>query len=304
MPTDQPVLFKSRRQRLAEMLIMPMVVLPIGPALRALLGQQYDTFYAFAAIMIAILTMSRLSSRWAARHDGEWVTKAERLRRLVAESAEMPRWPMALAAAAAAGLSMLGVFLAIEPLDHLGDGLGGPYYAIDAVAVISVLGGVRTLLAFRAPVPPIVVDEPPPSGHFWTQLRAALPLTYAAYGLGAVAALAVAVQVQPAMRSTAFILTFLITSQLPLMLLRPKPKRIYPVALDAHLGHQVVAGILLFGIPMGIMFSAGMALDTIGRPVEMAILIAIVLPFCAVGGAAWGILMYAVCRFSEGRRPK
>ena len=103
------------------------------------------------------------------------------------------------------------------------------------------------------------------------------------------------------MQTGAFILTFLIVSQLPL-LLRPKAQRIYPVALDANLGRQVIVGILPWDIPMGIMFSAGMALDAIGRPLEMAIKIAMILPLCLVGGAAFGLLIYVSRRFSETRR--
>jgi hypothetical protein len=122
--------------------------------------------------------------------------------------------------------------------------------------------------------------------------------------LAALAAYLIATQVQPAMQSGAFITTFLIGSQLPLMLLRPKQKRIYPIAIDAHLGNQMAVGVLLWGIPMGIMFSAGMSLDTVGRPIDMAIRIAVVLPLGVVVGAAFGILVYAVRRFSEARRFK
>jgi hypothetical protein len=122
------------------------------------------------------------------------------------------------------------------------------------------------------------------------------------YVLAAVAAYIVASQLRPTMQTLAFIVTFLITSQPPLMLLRPKAQRIYPVALDAHLGRQMAAGVLLWGIPMGIMFSAAMALDTIGRPIVMAMMIAIALPVSAAAGAALGVLMYAVCRFSETRK--
>jgi hypothetical protein len=301
MPVDQLVLFKSRRQRLVELLIMPVIALPIGPALRAFLGTRYDVYYALAATMLAFIAMGRLGNQWAARHGGEWVTKAERLRRLVAECEELSRWPMALAAGASGAMSLLGFLLIIEPLDHLGDALGGPLLTFGAVAVVAVAGSIRTLLGFRAPAPPTVVDEPQPPSHFWAQLRDTLPLTYAAYLVGAVAALAVALQVQPTMQTGAFILTFLIVSQLQL-LLRPKAQRVYPVAVDASLGRQVIVGILLWGIPMGIMFSAGMALDVIGRPFEIAIRIAMILPLCVVGGAAFGLLIYVSRRLSETRR--
>jgi hypothetical protein len=202
------------------------------------------------------------------------------------------------------GLWMLGMFLVFEPLDHLGETLGGPFYTFGTVAAVSTLGALATLRASRSAAASTIVDEPPPSGHLWTQLRAVLPLTYAAYGLAALAAYLIATQVQPAMQSGAFITTFLIGSQLPLMLLRPKQKRIYPIAIDAHLGNQMAVGVLLWGIPMGIMFSAGMSLDTVGRPIDMAIRIAVVLPLGVVVGAAFGILVYAVRRFSEARRFK
>jgi hypothetical protein len=47
-----------------------------------------------------------------------------------------------------------------------------------------------------------------------------------------------------------------------------------------------------------------MSLDTVGRPIDMAIRIAVVLPLGVVVGAAFGILVYAVRRFSEARRFK
>jgi hypothetical protein len=155
---------------------------------------------------------------------------------------------------------------------------------------------------FRTPIPPTVVDEPQPPSHFRTQLRAALPMTYAAYLLAAIAAFAVALQVQPTMQSAAFIFTFLIVSQLPLLLLRPKAQRIFPIALDAQLGRQLVAGILLWGIPMGIMFGAAMALNSLGHPPEIAIKSAVALPLGAVGGAAVGLLMYVSRRLSDASK--
>lgn len=299
MPTDQLVLFKSRRQRLTEQIVMSIAFLPVGPLMRALLGDGYLFFYGLAAQLLMEIVVTRLSSHWAARHGGEWVTNAERLRRLVAETAGTPRWPNALATTATMALMLLGVLLTIEPLDHLGDAFGGTFYAIGAVTALSVLAGARVLLAGRSQRQLVSADEAPPSGYFWPELRSTLPLDYAAYTLGAIAAYIIAVQLQETIRYVAFIVMFLITSQLLLMLRRRTPKRIYPILLDAHLGRRVLAGVLLWGIPMGIMFSAATALDNIGH---LAQRIALAMSLSAIGGGAIGVLMHVIDRLSGSRK--
>jgi hypothetical protein len=90
MSTDQLVLLKSRSQRLAEMFIVPIATLLVGPILRALLGDRYEIFYGLAAIALISVAITRVISKWSARHGGEWVTKAERLQRLLAETTQRP----------------------------------------------------------------------------------------------------------------------------------------------------------------------------------------------------------------------
>ncbi|MGY4508750.1 hypothetical protein [Bradyrhizobium sp. USDA 3650] len=301
MSTDQLVLLKSRNQRLAEMLIFPLVALLAGPILRALLGNSYVIFYGLAAIVLIGMVMTRVSSEWGARHGGEWVTKAERLERLMAETTHTP-WLNALATTAMLAMTLLGLLLVIDPLDRLGESYGGPIATAVAVAAVSILAGARALFAGLSKKQPVIVDEAPPQGHFWSELRSALPLVYAAYALASAAALLVAMQLKESMQTTAFIVVFIAVSQLILPLRRRAGRRIYPRSFDANLGRQVVAGVLVWGIPMGMMFSAGMVLDAMGRPAQMALMIAAVLGISLIGGAAFGVLIYVMLRVAEARR--
>lgn len=148
----------------------------------------------------------------------------------------------------------------------------------------------------------VVVDEAPPQGHFWSELRSALPLIYAAYALASAAALFVAMQLKGSTQTTAFIVVVLGVSQLILSVRRRAGRRIYPRSFDASLGRQVLAGVLLWGVPMGMMFSAGMVLDSIGHPAQMALKAAIMLGVSLIGGAVFGVLIYVMLRLAEARR--
>ena len=301
MPTDQLVLLKSRNQRLAEMFVFPIAALLVGPSLRALLGSTYEIFYGLVAMVLISMAVVRLSGQWSARHGGEWVTKAERLERLLAETTQAP-WRNALATSAMVAMTFLGLLIIIDPLDRLGESYGGPIAATLMIAAVSILMGARALFAGYSRKQPVVVDQAPPQGHFWSELRSALPLIYAAYAVATAAALLVAKQLTEAMQSTAFIVVFIVVSQVILSFRRRAGQRIYPRSLDPNLGRQVVAGILLWGVPMGMMFSAGMVLDSIGFPALMALKVAAALGISLIGGAGLGVLIYVMLRLAEARR--
>jgi hypothetical protein len=296
MSTDQLVFLKSRNRRLAEMIFLPMVVLPVCPILRALLGNHYEVLYGYASTMLMILIFTRLTSQWTGRY-GEWITKADRLRRIVAETAETP-WLNALAATAMLALTLVDLLLITEPFDHLGENFGGPLTTTVVVAAVSVLGGALVLFGGYSKKPTVIVDETPPSGHFWTELGSAMLLTYAAYALAAVVSYPVATQLRGPAQMPAFIAVFLAISYLPLLIRRRARKRIYPITLDANLGRQAAAGVLLWGIPMGMMFSAAITLDPIRSPVGAA-KIAILFGFSLIGGAAFGVFLYFNSRLLE-----
>ncbi len=301
MSTDQLVLLKSRGQRLAEMSIFPIAAILVGPILRALLGNRYEIFYGLAAVAIISVAIAHVSSRWGARHGGEWVTKAERLQRLLAETTQRP-WLNALTTTAMLAMTLLGLLLVIDPLDRLGESYGGPVATTFTVAAISILGGARALFAGYSNKQPVIVDEAPSRGHFWSELRSALPLIYATYALASAAAFLVAMQLNGSTQIAAFIVVFLVVSQSILTLRRRAGQRIHPQSFDANLGRQVVAGVLLWGVPMGMMFSAGMFLDSMGLSTLIALKVAAVVTVSLIGGAALGVLIHAMSRLTEARR--
>lgn len=301
MSSDQLVLLKSRSQRLAEMFIFPIAAIPAGPILRALLGSNYEIIYGCAAIALISLAATRLSSQWGARHGGEWVTKAERLQRLLAETTQAP-WLNALVTTATLAMTFLSLLLVIDPLDRLGENYGGPIAATFLVAAISILAGARVLLAGYSKKQPVIVDEAPPQGHFWSELRSALPPIYAAYALASVTALLVAMQLRGTMQTPAFMIVLVVVSQLILTLRRRAGQRIYPRSFDANLGRQVVAGILLWGIPMAMMFSAGMFLDSMKHPAQLVLKVLVVLGVNLIAGAGYGVLIHVMLRLAEAKR--
>jgi hypothetical protein len=301
MSTDQLVLLKSRSQRLAEIFIFPVVALLVGPILRALLGSNYEIFYGLAAMALISVAITRASSQWGARHGGEWVTKGERLQRVLAETTQKPLLN-ALTTTVMLAVTLLGLLLVIDPIDRVGDSYGGPITTTFTVAAISIIGGARALFVGFSKKQPVIVDEAPPQGHFWSELRSALPLIYAAYALASAAALMIATQLKGPTQTAAFIVVFLVVSQFILTLRRRAGQRIYPRSFDANLGRQVVAGVLLWGIPMGMMFSAGMVLDSMGNPAQMLLKVAAVLGISLIGGAAFGVMTYAMLRLAEARR--
>ena len=63
-----------------------------------------------------------------------------------------------------------------------------------------------------------------------------------------------------------------------------------------------MAGILLWGIPMGMMFNAGMFLDSMEFPALMALKVAAALGISLIGGAGLGVLIYVMLRLAEARR--
>jgi hypothetical protein len=63
-----------------------------------------------------------------------------------------------------------------------------------------------------------------------------------------------------------------------------------------------MAGVLLWGVPMGMMFSAGMVLDSMELPAQMALKVAAVLVVSLIGGAVFGVLIHVMLRLAEARR--
>lgn len=91
-------------------------------------------------------------------------------------------------------------------------------------------------------------------------------------------------------------------SQFILILRRRPAQRICPRSFDANLGRQVVGGVLLWGIPMGMTLSAGTVLDSMGGPTQMALKVAAVLGISLIGAAVFAVMINVMLRLAEARR--
>ena len=85
MSASKLVLWKTRRQRLADFLIYPLALVPIEPAMRLVLGDAYIPPYGLAFSIIVLLLSVKFSA-WLTARGGEWITHAERTQRLIHEA--------------------------------------------------------------------------------------------------------------------------------------------------------------------------------------------------------------------------
>jgi hypothetical protein len=307
MPPEKLVLFKSRAQRLVEMIVMPTVLLPVGPVMRPLLGDGYSVFYGLLALVPPIVVVCMLSNKLATRFGGEWLTQPERLRRLIAETAVAPRWQNALAMMAMSALMLLGFFLIVDPLDHFGSSIGGAPLALGILAVMSVLAGGQALFAQRQLSRADVREEEQPVDHYWCELRRILPWTYLACALGVITGVALGLQFDDSMRFGVFVGTFLVVSSIlrQLFLSRSASKQLYPTALDAGLRSKLLLGLLGWGVPMGMMFSGMMILMVKDMPGIIVIgMIGVAIVLSALGGLAFGAYMHLVRRLVDPQQDR
>ena len=299
MPPEKLVLLKSRSQRLAEMLIIPAVMLPVGPILRVFLGTSYSFFYGAVAALVLTMVVTALCTQWAIRH-GEWVTKVERLHRLVEEAATS-RWSNAAAMMMGVALILIALFLTMDPIDRFGADIGGAPNTLALIAVLSLMAGVPSLFSRRQQPKSVVTENASPGDTYWQELRRRLPWTYLAYALGAATGTAIGLQFQ----GPAQLLASLVGSLVPALLLQQlfflwkSPAKLNPTIFDAKLGRQLVAGMLLWGVPFGILFSVVWALDSIDRPAHMALGIAITMAISIPGGLFFGASIYLVKRLEN-----
>jgi hypothetical protein len=206
MPPEKLVLLKPRAQRLADMIWIPLVVLPAGPAIRALLGERYHFPYGACAILLLQVLLSAASNRWAARHGGRWVTNSERLRCLIAETASRSPWPTAILMTVMVALTLLAVSLALGPLDEVGNMVGAtPVQLCALLALLSLVAGGQVVLRWRRASRLVVAEQAPPAGYFGSELRRVLPRTYLAWALAAVAGIAVGLELKEFARLGAFL---------------------------------------------------------------------------------------------------
>jgi hypothetical protein len=304
MQGENLVLFKSRTYRLSEMIVMPTIGLAVGPTMRALLGDQYSISLGLLAALLLMVLMRFLSARLAIWRGGEWVTQAERLRRLVDEAAATPRWQNAAAMTAMAALTLCGIYLIVEPFDEFGDFLRGAPDSVGLIALVAVFLGVRVLLT-RQPKP-VVVEEAPPPGYFWSELRRVVVRIWLASGIGGAVGLTIGMHVPESWRFGSFMIAFVAISLSLLQQLSrsASPRRVYASLSNPSLAKQMLLGVLLWGVPMGIAFSGIVMLSAMDPQERMPVGIGLALVFALSvgGGLAFGALVHLVGRLSEPAR--
>ena len=129
-----------------------------------------------------------------------------------------------------------------------------------------------------------------------------LPRMYLAYGFGTVAGFFVAWQVPQVWRNVSFLVAYLATS---LILIRRWSNGRTPLGLrafDPALRQEMLAGVVLWGVPMGILFSAMAVLDPVGPPTVILIYVAVLLAVGAIGGLAFGALNHLIRKLGDSRR--
>jgi hypothetical protein len=308
MSPEKLVLLKSRAHRLIEMIAMPIVVLPVWPVMRTLLGDEYSIYYGLFASLALIALTGALSNRWATRFGGEWLTQPERLRRLVAETVAAPRWQNVGAAMVMTPLMLLGFFLILEPLDEFGSSIGGAPVALGILTVVSMVAGGQALLARRQLARAKVTGgEQQLADHYWSQLRRVLPWTYLAYAIGTITGVVLGLQFHGAMRFGIFVGAFLVVSSALryLFLSRLAPNQLYPTLFDAGLMPHLLLGLLGWGVPMGMAFSGVTMLMENDIPALIVIgLVGIAIVLSALGGLAVGACTYLMRRLLDRQKDR
>ena len=301
--SEKPVLWKTRSQRLAESFILPLVLLPIGPALRALLGDNYGIYYGFLAIFLLLFLATIAGRGWALSHGGEWVSNAERLRRTIAETGPDYRWGNALSRAAMLVLMMLALFVIIDPLDRFGQSLGGPAFTLAFIVTLAIVGAVPALTTRHERLAAITIEEgPAPPRHALSELLKSLPRTYLIYAVSIGAGTMTAWYTAKDYRLIVFVAISLLAMQVVRLLVVKLPKRIFANAAATGFGISLLYGVLCWGVPMGMFFS-GFAVLTLGHnPLRIAAGIGIAVLLSLVGGVFFGTWAYVINRLTNRRR--
>lgn len=302
MAGDGRVLLRSRRQRVIEALLLPALLLPVGPALRLLLGDRYNPMEGIGAALLVLLLMSKLGTMLGPRLGGVFLSPEERMSRLLAEMRATPAWRAVALQTVTVGGMVGAVLLTIGPVDELGGTFGGPGRIAGYLVFLAAIGGLQTLLTRRRLAGAVIVADAPPAGETLRESLRLLPRYYAAWLTGAVVGVLAARQLgEP--RWLTCVVASLSVSQLLMFLLRSGTaiRTLYTAQATQSLGRLVIAMIACWGIPMAILMTGMQLAEPDDRaPIWLLLLIAVVIALG--GGAAMGVLMRLILGLSDGRR--
>lgn len=225
MATEPLVLFTPRRQRLWQRIVIPAAILPIGPAMRTMLGDGYSLYHGLLLIFVLIFAMTAVCRWWTRHHAGEWVSREERVRRTIAETEAGSRWLDAVTSSAMIALNLLAMVLVISPLQDL-----VTIYRVWLIAggAISLLCGLQAL-SRRQLIGTQIATGVPPSGHLRSELLRIIPRLVLANAIGAIVGVAIGLQFDGITRFAIFVVLALTVSMcLRYLLLYHVGTRLYP----------------------------------------------------------------------------
>lgn len=289
---------------MAELVTFPVVCMGVGPALRAILGDEYSLTYGVAVMFALAVLHNWLGGLWAQRHGGEWVTVRERRDRLIAEHNRSSRLQFVPVAFAACALNLTAVMLLIVPFQDIPGWLGVSVpVAFAAIALLSFAMAAPGLLASFG-VPKFVVTEKlPRSRNFWSEQRRALPRLVIAYASGATAGVAFGSQFEGGTKFFAFLVTYMLVSAFLRYIVF---RRQYCLSNDdgpVGINRYMWWGLTEFGILMAAGLSGSNFLETPHDPGYMAIQIGISVFVSALAGVAFGAFLYLFNRLAERHQP-
>jgi hypothetical protein len=140
-----------------------------------------------------------------------------------------------------------------------------------------------------------------PVDEYWAVLRRMLPRTFLAYGIGGLVGFSVGLALDGSLRFPSFVIVFLAVSFFLMQRLSPGQGPLQGRALTSHprLSMAMASGVLLWGVPMAILFSGMAILEPKGTPMFKLIFVGIMIVVGGLGGLAFGALLHLIRRLSE-----
>jgi len=302
---DKLVLWKPLGQRVAESLISPLVVLPVGPVLRMFLGNGYTPAIGFFAVLL-LMYLTTLGGRfWARSHGGEWVTAAERLQRLLDETGLIPRWKVALLRLGTYIPLIVGMVLVVQPADAFGTGFGGPAVAAGLILLLSFVGIIPILTGQqkRTAASLVIERNEVPIGQVLAESFRLVPRSYLATLIATVAGFFAGLRIDASVRLAVFIVVTLVGQQFlrQLPFFNKLPKRVHASFGTVGFWIAILYGIVSWGVPFSIMFTGGILVMETGLTVPIVAGIGFMIAVAIAFGAFMGIWVYLINRVGQRR---
>lgn len=305
MQQEKLVLFTPRSHRIAQGLIIPFLILPIGPLLQFLQGENYNWGIGFAAFFLSMLVIGWLNSRLAARFGGEWVSEAERVRRLRDEVVSNSKWTMPLTTAFSGAAAVFAVLLMVPPAQQSSDWHGILVYYCLPAGLVAIVGGIGNHLYNRKLVSAVPSEAVKPHA---SPRVSSLPIVcyLLACAAACAASLAIAKQFDGNDRRTNVYVVCVAVSMAAIVLISfMKSGPLTSAAMRPPLRELLLAGLFTYGLPLGFAFAGFEILqESELTAAECLELVADTVLFATFAGVFFGAFLYLFVRISDAKRDR